>query len=274
MFGNRNKFKTNRETASPSAETESQNYWQTVMSDVESFDQRRIERPIEEQKPQTEPVVEEEAAEETPLSPEIIRDVDRLNAQLEQMGANPDIVRNPAFSRFLEDRIFSYQIKEANQYNLALDASDDHRLQFSGNVRNHEARDYSRSEIGLSVSDDGNIVLAAGHIRNQYIGHGSVEDLTNVYEENIIRPLKNGGFEVLNDEVVDAAVSEQKIGDGKGARLEYVGFTDYSTKHYQYDSDGMEIFREICEYPTTRLDSERGSTHESLLKLKFSLSDI
>lgn len=274
MFGNRNKFKNNRETASSPAETESQNAWQTAMAGIEPFDQHRIEQPTEEQKPQTESVVEKETAEEAPLSPEIIRDVDRLNAQLERMGANPDIIHNSAFSRFLEDRIFSYQIKEANQHNLALDTSDDHRLQFSGNVRNHEARDYSRSEIGLSVSDNGNIVLAAGHARNQYIGHGSVEDLTNAYEENIIRPLENGGFEVFNDEVVDAAISEQKIGDGKGARLEYVGFTDYSTNHYQYDSDGMEIFREICEYPTTRLDSERGSTHESLLKLKFSLSDI
>ena len=89
MFGKHNIIKNNRETSMEEQTPEASNPWQETMANTPTFEQHMNEgKTTESEKP--------------PLDVESLREVTGFSEQLEEMGANQEILSNPAFKRVLE----------------------------------------------------------------------------------------------------------------------------------------------------------------------------
>lgn len=87
MFGRHNAVKSNREIAGEAVGENEHNSWQETMSDMPTFDEYIAEKSAE--------------SEKNPLDLESLKDVAGFSEQLEKMGANQEIIDNPAFKRVL-----------------------------------------------------------------------------------------------------------------------------------------------------------------------------
>lgn len=244
MFGKNSYPKHNREVARESSSGES-SPWVATMADVPEFDARENEKP------------------KTDVSPEMIKDLQKLGEQLEKMGANPDLIKNPAFSRILRTKISYCNIEQSNPYSLEAEEGKSNNLRFSGEIIEGRYRQ-AKAEFDMGVDEKGNVVVSTGNAERRNIGDSGSEELVNMYEENTFSPLKNGGFEVFSDKVHTSIFEEHMVRKEGGVEVEFSRSNAYERNHQQYDADGNEKYHEMTTYEPLEFGGEANNNQHWL----------
>lgn len=153
MFGKHNAPKSSRETSIGEQTPEANSIWQETMSDMPTFGQHMSE------KVSTEP-------EKTPLNLESLREVTGFTEQLGKMGANQEILSNPAFKRVLEKVLSESGLKFGANLE-ASNNSDNSKLDFSC-LRDKNSflgsSQHDCSNFQVNVKEDGNFTIDYAYV--------------------------------------------------------------------------------------------------------------
>lgn len=238
MFGKHNIPKNNRETLVEDQEPVDQ--WQETMADAPSFDEHLAEMSTE--------------AEKQPLevSMELLDDIGGLSTQLEKMGANSDIVRNPAFSRIVEDSIDFSGMKRTLEVgrNAELQGTE---LSFNGSIgRGGVDSKLGSAGMRINVNAQGEVeILSGGTTREHFEQLRPFDTLNFDSRTTTLRLIYGGALQKETKEVFinlyDGTSDEDGERNGAIARSLYSELSDY-------DANGIETYRECRDYSVDKRD--------------------
>lgn len=142
------------------------------MADVPEFDARENEKP------------------KTDVSPEMIKDLQKLSEQLEKMGANPDLIKNPAFREYYGRKYLiatlSNPIRIVSRRRKAnLITCDSREKSLRGEIIEGRYRQ-AKAEFDMGVDEKGNVVVSTGNAERRNIGDNGSEELANVYKKILL----------------------------------------------------------------------------------------
>lgn len=243
---------------------DSANHWD--MSDAPAFDPEAAQRRSEEDKPND-------------FEVEDLKNLDKLQNQLEQMGARAEIVHNPAFKRELDD--LAYRFRGARTISSEGVQSDSlkNRLHVDCDlITPYDKRDTQRhGNFIFTVSPNGSLTIGSGkaeRTNSQRIyessafqdydggliddqGNISVIDKENISQVATFEMSKDGQDMLVNK----SYISEYNIKpvEHRGKYNQMVSHIFHSETTQSYDRDGVEQWKTYIQYePYNRKISDAG----------------
>ncbi len=165
MFGKHNRIANKRNRTSREHNVPENNHealandqepvdqWQEAMADVPSFDEHLAEVSAEEEK--------------QPLDLESLKDIKGFSEQLEKMGANQEIISNPAFQRILEHILLDSGLGKGVELEKTHKETENNlgfACQRDKNVYGNPNEQHDRSRFDIDVFRDGNFTIDYAYI--------------------------------------------------------------------------------------------------------------
>lgn len=232
-----------------------ENKWD--MSDAPTFDPEAAQRRAEAEKPNS-------------FEAEDLQKLDKLQEQLEQMGAREEIVNNPAFQRELNNIASNYGLRTARMVTSegVQDGEAGKNLLVDCDLSNPNTRKVqNKSRFSFQVLPNGNLTISSARAerdadRKLDFKNGAFRDYEGglIDEQGLISVIKKENvsqvttFEMSEDGqqmvVNKLRISEDntKPVDHRGTYNEMTCFADRSELNRVFDNDGVEQWRTYVGY--------------------------
>lgn len=213
-----------------------------------------------------------ETAERKDIKPEELCDPAKMREKLEQMGANQEILGNPAFAKILDSRMGGYGLQMSMpDFIEAQDSerSGDKLLTLSYMGEKGDSRYHDRGNMSLRVKSDGSLVLECAcadrskmQVRAEgFRGYESLrsDGLVDAIEETNLASITE--FYISRD-TGNLVVSEQRSNEmqyrpelrSRNGQEAGIYSRSRSETTRQFDAQGVEQYREDAEYPAQNLE--------------------